>query len=111
MPYFIGLYLCDADGVDQPYTGRYHEDSGRFVCLERPAAGEQMTSEIDLAEAFEAYFGKLPMPTISGFSLEVDTGKSGNGGVASAFIRENRVLALARLEKALSVIPMPGTPE
>lgn len=86
VPYFIGLYLCDADAVDQPYTGRYHEDSGRFVCLGRPAAGETVTSEIDLAEAFEAYFGKAPMPTISGFSLEVDTGKSDNGGVASAFI-------------------------
>ncbi len=88
VPYFIGLYLCDADGVDQSYTGRYHEDSGRFVCLERPATGEQMTSEINLAEAFEAYFGKTPMPTISGFSLEVDTGKSGNDGVASAFIQK-----------------------
>jgi hypothetical protein len=86
VPYFIGLYLCDADGVDQPYTGRYHEDSGRFVCLGRPAEGERVTSEINLAEAFEAYFGISPMPTISGFSLEVDTGKSGNGGVASAFI-------------------------
>jgi hypothetical protein len=86
VPYFIGLYLCDADGVDQPYTGRYHEDSGRFVCLGRPAEGETVISEIDLAQAFEAYFGKSPMPAISGFSLEVDTGKSGNGGVASAFI-------------------------
>ena len=88
VPYFIGLYLCDADAVDEPYTGRYHEDSGRFVCLERPAEGERVTSEINLAEAFEAFFSKSPMPTISGFSLEVDTGKSKNGGVASAFIEK-----------------------
>lgn len=87
-PYFIGLYLCDADQVDEPYTGRFHKDSGRFVCLGQPAEGERVTSEINLAEAFETYFGTTPMPTISGFSLEVDTGDSGNGGVASAFIEK-----------------------
>ena len=92
VPYFIGLYLCDADGVDEPYTGRFHKSSGRFICLGRPAEGERVTSEIDLAEAFEASFGKSPMPTISGFSLEVDTGKSGNGGVASAFIETIELL-------------------
>ncbi len=88
VPYFIGVYLCDADQVDYPYTGRYHAESGRFVCLGHPAAGEQVTSEIDLAQAFTEYFGKAAMPTISGFSLEVDTGKTDDGGVASAFIEK-----------------------
>ncbi|MEZ5863955.1 MAG: hypothetical protein R3D25_07730 [Geminicoccaceae bacterium] len=90
--YFIGFYLCDSDRIDHPYTGRYHHESGRFVCLAHPKPGETVVSEVDLAAAFEAYFGKAAMPTISGISLEVDTSNAGDGGKAKAFLEKVELL-------------------
>ena len=90
--YFIGFYLCDSDRVDHPYKGRYHHESGRFVCLAHPKPGETVVSEVDLAAAFEAYFGKAAMPTISGISLEVDTSNAGDGGKAKAFLEKVELL-------------------
>lgn len=90
--YFIGFYLCDSDRIDHPYTGRYHKKSGRFVCLAHPKAGETVVSEVDLAQAFETYFDKAEMPTISGISLEVDTSNAGNGGKAKAFVEKIELL-------------------
>jgi len=39
-PYFIGLFLCESDATNQPFTGRYHHTSGRFVCVDRPSPGD-----------------------------------------------------------------------
>lgn len=91
-PYFIGLYLCDADNVDHPYKGRYFEEGGRFVCLDRPKPGELVTSEFDLQKAFKDYFGKDAIPPVSGISLEVDTSDSGDDGRAAAFIQRIELL-------------------
>jgi hypothetical protein len=85
-PYFIGIFLCDQDPVEQPFTGRYYEKGGRFVCLGHPKPGARVTTEFDLASAFKRYFGRDPPPAVSGISLEVDTTQSGDGGRAAAFI-------------------------
>ncbi len=90
--YFIGFYLCDTDRIDHPYKGRYHHDSGRFVCLAHPGTGETVVSEVDLAEAFRTYFNKPDMPTVSGISLEVDTSNAGDGGKARAFLEKVELL-------------------
>ncbi len=90
--YFIGFYLCDGDRTDHPYKGRYHKKSGRYVCLAHPQPGETVTSEVDLARAFETYYDKAEMPVISGISLEVDTSSSGNGGKARAFVEKIELL-------------------
>lgn len=90
--YFIGFYLCDSDRIDHPYTGRYHHEGGRFVCLAHPGPGETVVSEVDLARDFEAYFGKTDMPTVSGISLEVDTSNAGDGGKARAFLEKVELL-------------------
>ena len=88
-PYFIGMFLCDQDPVEQPFTGRYYEKGGRFVCLGHPEPGVRVTTEFDLASAFKSYFGQDRLPAVSGISLEVDTTKSGDRGRAAAFI--NRI--------------------
>jgi hypothetical protein len=85
-PYFIGMFLCDQDPVEQPFTGRYYEKGGRFVCLGHPEPGVRVTTEFDLASAFKSYFGQDRLPAVSGISLEVDTTESGDGGRAAAFI-------------------------
>ena len=85
-PYFIGMFLCDQDPVNQPFTGRYYEKGGRFVCLEHPEPGVPVTTEFDLRSAFKSYFGRDRLPALSGISLEVDTNESGAGGRAAAFI-------------------------
>jgi hypothetical protein len=92
LPYFIGLYLCQEDQLNVPYTGKYYHEGGRFVCVGRPQPGEMITSEFDLVQAFRSYFEKSDVPPISGLALEVDTTASGDGGTAAAFIKRIEIL-------------------
>lgn len=92
-PYFVGLFLCHGDDrLHHPYIGAYFKKSGRYVCLDRPAEGELITSRFNLMEAYQAYFDQErdDDPAVSGLALEVDTKKAGEGGIASAFIHEIR---------------------
>ncbi len=93
-PFFIGLYLCDSDDrVNHPYQGVYFKKNGRYVCVDRPAAGETVTSRFDLFKAYRSYFDKEQDddPGISGLAIALDTRKAGNGGKSSAFIKEIRI--------------------
>lgn len=92
-PYFIGLFLCSGDDrINHAYVGSYFNKSGRYVCVDRPSAGEIVTSRLDLLEAYRNFFDKKrdDDPGISGLALEVDTKKAGDSGRSSAFIREIR---------------------
>jgi hypothetical protein len=92
-PYFVGLYLCHGDDrIDHPYVGSYFKKSGRYVCGNRPAVGEMVTTRFDLLQAYRTYFDKEgdDDPAVSGIALALDTKKAGGGGKASAFIREIR---------------------
>ena len=88
-PYFIGMFMCDHDPIERPFTGRYYKKGGRFVCLRHPEPGDRVTIEFDLASAFKSYFGRDPVPAVSGISLAVDTTQSSDRGRAEAFI--NRI--------------------
>ncbi len=92
-PYFIGLFLCHGDDkTNFPYIGSHFKKGGRYVCVDRPAAGTQVTTRFNLFEAYRAYFDKEQAadPGISGIALAVDTKKADGGGVAEAFIKEIR---------------------
>jgi hypothetical protein len=92
-PYFIGLFLCHGDDrTGHPYVGPYFKKGGRYVCVDRPAAGKLVTTRFDLLEAYRTYFDKErdDDPIISGISLALDTQKASDGGGSSAFIREIR---------------------
>lgn len=91
-PYFIALFLCHGDDkVNHPYMGEYYKKSGRYVCLDRPAPGKQVTSRFDLLEAYRNYYDKErdDDPAVTGLGLALDTKKSA-AGHSSAFIREVR---------------------
>ncbi len=93
-PYFIGLYLChDDDRMNHLYQGAYFKKSGRFVCTDRPTAGETVTSSFDLLEGYRTFFDKEQDddPGISGLAIALDTRKAGNRGKSSAFIKEIRI--------------------
>ncbi len=92
-PYFIGLYLCHgSDRTNHPYVGAYYRKSGRYVCGDRPAIGEIVTTRFNLLEAYRSYFDEErdDDPAISGLALALDTRKAGDDGKSSAFIREIR---------------------
>ncbi len=92
-PYFVALFLCHGDDkVNHPYVGSYFKKSGRFVCGDRPAEEQLVTTWFDLLEAYRVYFDKErdDDPAVSGLALAVDTKKSAGGGKASAFISEIR---------------------
>lgn len=93
-PYFIGLFLCHGDDrKNHPYQGSYFKKSGRFVCVDRPTAGETVTSRFDLLKAYRSYFDKEQDddPGISGLAIALDTKKAGKAGRSSAFIKEIRI--------------------
>jgi len=87
-PYFIGLFLCESGATNQPFTGRYHQASGRFVCVDRPSPGAPVTTEYPIAEAFTRIFGKHQAPDISGFAISIDTASTPGTGVAKSFIKK-----------------------
>jgi hypothetical protein len=92
-PYFIGLFVCHGDDkTNHPYTGRYFRKGGRYVCVDRPSEGSEVTSRFNLLEAYRQYFDKEgdDDPGISGLALALDTQKADGGGLAGAFIRETR---------------------
>ena len=86
LPYFISLFLGEADEINIPYKGRYFHDGGRFVCVGNPELKETVISEFDLVSAFQTYY-KKESPAISGICLEVDTTTTGGGGKAEAYIK------------------------
>lgn len=86
-PYFLALYLCENEATNKPFRGRYHQASGRFICVDRPTVGATVTTEFPLAETFKRVFGKTEVPDISGIGLAIDTANVSGSGVAKSFIR------------------------
>ena len=92
-PYFVALFLCHGDDkINHPYVASYFKKGGRYVCGDRPEAGQLVTTRFDLLEAYRTYFDKErdDDPAISGIALGLDTRKASDGGRSSAFIREIR---------------------
>lgn len=86
-PYFIGLFLCQADPVGRAYQGRYFKAGGRYVCVDQTKAGEIVTTEFDIDDAFKSYFGLGETPYISGVGIAIDTSSAKGDGTARAFVR------------------------
>jgi len=92
-PYFIALFVCHGDDkVGHPYVGAYFKTTGRYVCGDRPEAGQLVTTRFDLLEAYRIYFDKErdDDPAVSGLALALDTKKAGAGGRSLAFVYEIR---------------------
>jgi len=87
-PYFLGLFLCESDKTNKPFTGRYYHAVGRYICVDRPSLGVPVTTEFQIAEAFTRVFGQNPPPDISGFGIAIDTANLKGNGVAKSLIRK-----------------------
>jgi hypothetical protein len=85
-PYFIGFFLCEAGRRDVPIAGRSYTKQGRYVCVDGPPPGRQVTSHIDLDKQFRRAFGFVP-PPVTGFAIESDTTQVGSDGRASAWVK------------------------
>lgn len=86
LPYFLSLFLGEADEINIPHKGKYFHAGGRYVCVGNPELKETVISEFDLTSAFRTYYEK-ESPAISGLCLEVDTTTTGGGGKAEAYIK------------------------
>ena len=86
LPYFLSLFLGEAEKINIPYKGGFFHAGGRFVCVGNPELKETVISEFDLASAFQLYYEK-EAPAISGICLEVDTTTAGGEGKAEAYIK------------------------
>lgn len=87
-PYFLALNLCETDATNKPFMGRYHNASGRFICVARPQPGATIVTDFPLAETFKRVFGKNEVPDVSGIGLAIDTTNAKGGGGAKSFIRK-----------------------
>src|SRR5262249_15051198 len=55
-PYFIGFFLCDKGRRGVPITGRSYTMQGRYVCIDGPAPGREVTSTLALDKMFRVAF-------------------------------------------------------
>lgn len=87
-PHFIGLFLCESDETQRPFVGRYFQKGGRYICLDRPEPGQEVTSRFDLWTAYRNYFDPQldHNPAVTGIAISIDTSAI-VGGQAKAFIR------------------------
>ncbi|PIE65392.1 MAG: hypothetical protein CSA26_03470 [Desulfobacterales bacterium] len=72
-PYFIGMFLCENEQTQVPYIGKNYKETGRYVCLEKPAAGKTIRSVFNFNQAYRQWFKTDRVPPITGIALEVDT--------------------------------------
>jgi hypothetical protein len=86
LPYYLSLFLGEAEEINIPYKGRFFHAGGRYVCVGNPELEETVISEFDLTSAFRTYYEK-EAPAISGLCLAIDTTTSGGGGKAEAYIK------------------------
>jgi hypothetical protein len=85
LPAFIGLFLCASDRVGVPYVGRYYQEAGRYICLDRAEPQRQLVSRFDLRQGFRTAFGADLRDVITGFTVAVDT--SSSKSPSQAFIK------------------------
>lgn len=85
LPAFIGLFLCASDRVGFPYVGRYYQEAGRYICVDRAEPQRPLVSRFDLRQGFRTAFGADMREAITGFTVAVDT--SSSKSPSQAFIK------------------------
>src|SRR5262245_41917748 len=72
-PYFIGFFLCERGRRGIPIKGRSYTMQGRYICIDGPAPGRELTSVIALDETFHVAFPSMPLLPVTGLAIEADT--------------------------------------
>jgi len=84
-PYFISLFLSQNADPGRSYVANYYHKGGRYFCVPCSApAGETVTTEFDLVEAFREEFDQAEVPPITSFSFQMNTEDTQGG--ARAFL-------------------------
>ena len=86
-PYFIGFFLCENGRRGVPIAGRSYGAQGRYVCLDGPPTGKEITTVISLDDQFRRAFRTTGVPPVTGFAIEADTTQVNTGGRSSAWIK------------------------
>jgi hypothetical protein len=86
-PYFIGLFLCDAGRRNAALVGRSYRRQGRYVCVDSPTPGSEITTEVNLDHLFRTVFGAHTTPPVTGFAIEADTTQVKSDGRSSAWVK------------------------
>ncbi|EKD37112.1 MAG: hypothetical protein ACD_75C01251G0002 [uncultured bacterium] len=87
MPLFLGMFLGDSDPPHKAFASENYSETGRYVCMENPPAGQTIVTRLDIRDAFRDWFGNRAIPPVTGIAIEVDTGDlSGEAVSSSAFI-------------------------
>jgi hypothetical protein len=90
-PYFIGFFLCENGRRGVAITGRSYTVQGRYVCVDGPPPGKEITSVVTLADAFRAAFHAATVPPVTGIAVEADTTQVGSHASSSAWIRSIQI--------------------
>ncbi len=72
-PFFIGLFLCQNDKVNFPYSGKSYRKTSRFVCLDSPDSGTAIVSNFKIDDAYRKWFATDTVPPVTGIGIELDT--------------------------------------
>lgn len=91
-PYFIGFFLCEKGRRRVAITGRSYTRQGRYLCIEGPAPGVEITSVVALDEAFRTAFRASTAPPITGFAIEADTTQVGAAARSSAWVKSIKIV-------------------
>jgi hypothetical protein len=84
-PHFIGLFLDETAQEGRAYTATYYQQGGRYFCSPCGApAGETVTTQFNLEEAFRKAFDGTSPPPITAFGFQMNT--KNTDGVARAFL-------------------------
>src|SRR5262249_9230463 len=90
-PYFVGFFLCNRGRRDVVLTGRSYVKQGRYICVDGPPPGKEITTVIALDKEFSRGFGSSKVPVISGFAIEADTTQVGQGDPSSAWVKSIKI--------------------
>ena len=91
-PYFIGFFLCDKGRRGVPITGRSYGTQWRYICIDGPLPGREVTSVIALDRSFHSAFPSTPMLPVTGVALEADTTQVSSR--SSAWIKSIRITTM-----------------
>lgn len=87
-PYFIGFFLCENERRGVAFTGRSYARQGRYLCVDKPSAGTEVTTVLNLDEQFKSAFKTSgTVPPVTGVGIESDTTQVRGDGRAAAWIR------------------------
>lgn len=87
MPLFLGMFLGEHDPPRKAFASENYSETGRYVCMENPQAGQTIVTRLDIRDAFRDWFGNRAIPPVTGIAIEVDTRDLSGGAVSSsAFI-------------------------